>query len=190
MHRHLSPLLLSLLLLPSCQWGGAGKPPPPPDTNRMAEGMAPTPYSAEQIRGFCDDGRQYRFLIENRGQPKQYQITRFGKGDEEHAAMETRATDTTGKALGEPPKAQPPWAALQAHASFPEKDCEIITNLIQGPATSHVCWVYRIRGELDGQPTETVLCFAKNMPGPPILMEKWVGKEVVSRMKLLETTSR
>jgi len=33
MPRHLSPLLLSLLLLPACQWGGAGKPPPPPDTN-------------------------------------------------------------------------------------------------------------------------------------------------------------
>ena len=187
------PLLLTLvLLLPSsaCQSGDPGIPPPPPEANRMADGMAPTPFSAEQIRGFCNNGREYRFLIENLGHPKQYQIMSFGKGDAERALLDSRATDMTGRALGTAQRSSPTWGALQAHASFPEKDCQIVTDSIQGPAMSHECWVYRIQGYQEGQPTETLFCFAKDMPGPPILMEKRVGSELVSRMQLQETTRR
>jgi len=61
---------------------------------------------------------------------------------------------------------------LQAHASFPSKDTHIFEDRCQVPAGSFDCWVYRVRRRENGKLHELRYWFAKELPGPPVLLEE------------------
>lgn len=172
------------LLVASC--GGAAREARMPDpANRLTPGHTPTPYSAEQIREACPDGRQDFYRIEVPGRPTIIRITTFVKGDGESVQFSTRQEDEDGAVLGKPSSSRARWEDLQAHASFPSEQTEISQDRCQVPAGAYDCWVYRVRRREKGRLRETRFWFAKQLAGPPVLLEDETDGRRVFTMTLI-----
>jgi hypothetical protein len=155
-----------------------------PDPRRMKPDHAPTPYSADEIRKACTEGRADKFRLESGGKVR-VQTTTFVKCDEKGAEMEFVATDESGKEEGRR-SGTAAWTDLQAHASFPEKATKITEETIEVPAGKFDCLLYTVT-EKDGVRR---MWFAKKLPGPPVKMTKEAEGKVVFSMTLLEHSEK
>lgn len=127
--------------------------------------MAPTPFTAAQIRDATRNGRRYEWKVEANGKPTQWleitfhdvdangaTIYRGGRDDEEQP-MTTTAVPVT-------------WEELQGHARFPAGATTRSEGSVTTPAGTYDCVVYRVTTD-DG--SLRVFYFAKSMPGAPVL---------------------
>lgn len=154
----------------------------------MTSGHAPTPFTAEQIRRGCPDGRQIAFRIRQEGQPELHNRMRFDDGDEGGASVESTMLTATGTTIGEPQRARSSWSELQAHASFPITQTTIIpvddVGSELGPMPG---WLYRVR-QADGG--TKLLWFATSLPGPPVRMIERDGHgHAVLEMTMVSNTA-
>ena len=62
------------------------------DSRRLKPGHAPTPFSAEEIRGGCPDGRISVFKIETQGRDPIHQTMAFREGDEQGCGTQPNRT--------------------------------------------------------------------------------------------------
>ena len=141
------------------------------DPYQFREGHAPTPFSAEDIRKGCPEGRESTFSIKAPGRKAAEQTFAFGKGTETNTAL-------TVTGMGRKNEVNVAWRALQGHASFPKDQTKITDGKITVPAGTFHCKVYTVTLEAAGVKTVRTFWFAKNLAGPPVKQVQTVaGKE-------------
>lgn len=155
------------------------------DARRLQPDHAPTPYTAEQIRAACLDGRVSVYSVGADHEDHRWTF-RFTNGDEKGTDLETTVTDAEGKVIGKPKKSHPTWKELQAHASYPEKQTKITQEEIETKAGKFACTLYTVT-KREGEDAEvTRAWFATKLPGPPVKLVTEVGGKVVFAMTLVE----
>lgn len=171
-------------VFPGCDHESRWGPWPDPADRRMRADHAPAPYTAEQIRAGCPDGRRSTYYISNPGESDYLRIFRFEGGDEEGTTVGIRATALDGRPLQRLRESRAPWTALQSHASFPTPATEIGRETIcLAPGWFH-CMRYTVRTPQAPPGSYSVLWFARELPGPPVRMERYVGGALTERMTL------
>lgn len=168
----------------------APKPSPeprtPPEANRMKPGFAPTPFSAEQIRKALPRGSWIKLRNETPGGPPTEITFNFLGGTKTNAMIETSIKDDNGVVIGKPETSGSSWKELQSHASFPETSARIKCGRIRTFKGDLDCWLYEVR---EGG-TVTRYWFAKELAGPPVLLEEIRDGKLVRRMTMTGRGSR
>jgi polyisoprenoid-binding protein YceI len=167
----------------------AGRSETPPEENRLAPGMAPSPFSADEIRQGCPAGRITVFRVEQLAGPEGELETprisqeefRFLGGDEEKARIEIVSRNAEGEETGKKPL-ETTWKQLQGHAAWPEDRTRVSSETIETPAGTFVCWRYDVT---IGSGRLARFWFAKDRPGPPVRMVRFEHDEVVFRMEMI-----
>jgi len=171
---------LSLLLLPV-----AAMPDDKPadDPHKMKPGDAPTPYTADEIRKACPEGRTDVFRMEGKG-PKMRTMT-WTKCDEKGADVVTVIAKEDGTKVGGDTKTTT-WKEMQAHGSFPESDTKITEETVEVPAGKFDCWLYTVTQKIANQTMTIRLYFAKTMAGPPVKITQEAAGTVLGSMTMIE----
>ena len=170
-------LLLALLVSPLL-----AAPEGTDDSRRLGPDRAPTPYSAEEIKKACAEGRTDTFRIE-RGKETWKHTIKFTKCDAQGAEVESTNTTEDGKSTTS--KDRQLWTDFQAHGSFPEADTKITEETIEVPAGKFECLLYTVQ-KRDGDPATVRMYFAKKLAGPPVKYTSEQMGKVVFTMTLLE----
>jgi hypothetical protein len=174
--------LLALVALTACS---SARPTQPPASNRMGPGRAPTPFSAEQIRGAFPDGTWVRLAIETPDEPKTFMVFRFSAGDREGATVTTTLLDVAEAPVAPHTSGRSTWRELQSHASFPEGEVRITPatfDTFRGPLDG---WLYEVTQAAEGRLTVTRYAFARELPGPPVLLEATIDGKLVRRLTMV-----
>lgn len=153
------------------------------DPHVLGPGLLPTPFSADEIRAGCPDGRFIRMRIESDGRLVGYRANRFLDGDSEGATVESRRFDADGAAIGEPETARAPWVGVQRHAAFEAARTTRRPEVIDTPLGRLDCLRYTTQDE-DGSIGD--FWFALTMPGMPIRYRSLEGDGVTSEVVVIE----
>jgi hypothetical protein len=156
--------------------------PPARDPHVTADGHAPTPFTEDEIRGGCPQGRMIRLRIEEVGSDSRTRDIRFVRCDAEGADQEFRQFDASGRPLGEPLVRRSTWRELQEHASYPAGQTRIEPEVLETPMGALDCLRYTVT---DGDRRE-VLWFARALPGMPVRSESLDGARATYRMRMVE----
>jgi hypothetical protein len=127
------------------------------DPHVLGPGLAPTPFTAEEIRAGCPAGRTIRLLVEDEGAEPYERFSRFVSCDETGATIERGTGDGTASGRAT-------WADMQAHAAFPAAATTIEPDTIEIPLGTLACQRYTVR---DGDDV-TTFWFAAAYPGMPV----------------------
>jgi hypothetical protein len=144
-------------------------------------GHAPTPFTAEEIRRGCPEGRTIRLLVETAAEQPYMRTITFRKCDRNGAVQERAAATLTGDRLSPVQTQRSTWAELQAHASFPADRTEINQVMLETPLGRHECLRYSVT---DGSTVET-FWFAKTLPGMPVRFTSEVAGQMVSAVVMV-----
>jgi len=154
------------------------------DPHILGPGLLPTPFTADEIRAGCPDGRLIRLLVEVDGQEPFHRTNRFVGGDVEGATLESQRLALDGRPLGEVDAARTTWYQLQAHASFPAATTTRAAETIETPLGTNECLRYT---QTDGT-TVSTFWFAKAAPGMPIRYQAEESGRVTSRVTMIESS--
>ena len=137
----------------------------------MADDMLPTPYTADQIRDTCVLGLQLHWDYRE-GSTTTRQVWTVAEHGE-------AAVSFAYEVAGEPTVTRAStWEDLRLHASFPAASTtktEVTLETAMGPVEA---WHYVVEGE-----PRKDLWFAKDWPGPPVLMTVTQAGTVLVRME-------
>ena len=150
-------------------------PDMPPEEHRLTPDTLPTPFSAAQIRAACAPGRSNTFRVDRRDAAPYLMQWEFVGGDEEGAESVRWTEALDGTPLEERTTSRSRWTEFQGHASYPVNSTTIGTDTIEIPAGRFECWLYTTRSD-DGEVTRA--WFARNLPGPPVLVRSEAGGAV------------
>ncbi|MCB1044790.1 MAG: hypothetical protein KDC35_17740 [Acidobacteria bacterium] len=159
----------------------------PPQMNVMAEGHAPTPYSADEIREGCPDGRTTKTRLWSAESGTTVMTTRFHSGTPEQATFEVISANEQGDRIGQPQEGKAAWSELQRHASFPREHTTIEEVTLDADLGPKACWKYTVTQPDSAQAIVTEYWFAKDLPGPPILMVQRVNNRKTMTMTMIES---
>lgn len=151
------------------------------DPHVMAEGYAPTPFTADEIRVGCPRGRIDEIEIREAGKYAYTRLVTFVECDEEGSLQESHMRDMNGTELGEVTRARATWPELQAHASFPRDATRITETTTELPHGHHHCLLYTVT---NGQ-TVSRFWFARDLPGMPVRVERERDGGIVYSMTLV-----
>jgi hypothetical protein len=152
------------------------------DLHLLASDRAPTPFTAEEIRGGCPTGRTIRLLVELESQPPFVRVNRFVHTDAEGSTVERTRYTLEGELIGSPETDRTTWLQLQAHASFPAAVTEIHPETIETPLGSLDCLRYTV---VDGSATDS-FWFAPSAPGMPVRYTSEEDGRVTSTVTMIE----
>ena len=145
------------------------------DPRKLKPDHAPTPFTADQIWEATPAGRRTTLKMQRSVGPAMMQTFHFKTSDVAGTVIETLR-----HAEGKPPPARgsqghSTWRALQQHASYPASATKITEEVVETPLGKFACFVYTVTA---GENVNRI-CFAKALPGPPVLMTSMQkGKEV------------
>jgi hypothetical protein len=148
-----------------------------PDPHVLAPGLAPTPFTAAEIRAGCPAGR-----VSVVRTPDGLTAIRFVEGDEEGAWIEDTPLDPDGKPAGDVERERSTWLELQEHAAFPVEDTTIDRVELLGPLAQRRCLRYTVRR---GDAT-LVFWFAVDLPGMPIRVDRTEGGETRTTLEVIQ----
>ncbi|MFI5402349.1 MAG: hypothetical protein ACHQ1G_05380 [Planctomycetota bacterium] len=158
-----------------------------PDENEEARRLrpdhAPVPFTADQIREACREGRTDTYRIELRNEKPSKHTAKFLKCDREGAEVE--ATNTLKDGTVTTTKERQAWVDFQTQASFPAIDTKITEETIEVPAGKFECWLYTVQKK-EGDPAVVRLYFAKKLPGHPVKITSEEKGKAIFTMTLLE----
>jgi hypothetical protein len=154
------------------------------DPHVLAPGRAPTPFTADEIRGGCPPGRTIRLRVDAVGETPFHRVSRFVECDETGATMERSRLSLDGSPLAEPELDRVTWRDLQAHGSFPADDTTIESERIETAIGELDCLRYRVH---EGA-TDEVFWFAKDLPGMPIQCVTRTDGQVVTTVSVVDNT--
>lgn len=157
---------------------------PAPDPHVLGPGLLPTPFTADEIRQGCPDGRLIRLRIEADGRLVAFRTNRFSAGDAEGATLESRRFSADGTETGPAEADRVTWRQLQAHAAFPADSTTRIAETIETALGTKACLRYT---RVDGDEVST-FWFATSAPGMPIRFESAKGGRVTSRVTMIENS--
>ncbi|WP_428267844.1 hypothetical protein [Haliangium sp.] len=146
--------------------------------------MAPTPFTAEQIRAATHPGRTYRYEVEDGGQRITVTMT-FVEVTAEAATVERQTITPDGKVIASA-TSHSTWDELVAHAAYPEAATEITETPLSTPAGDFDCLLYTVTGVGPNADQDLHVYFARELPGAPVKMEVSTDGEVVFSMLLIE----
>jgi hypothetical protein len=153
----------------------------PPLHHRLADDHHPTPFSAAQIRDACAPGRRSTYRV-TAGEAVPYlDVWWFEAGDAAGADMVHLRTTAAGTPLGAPERSRASWEELQAHASYPVATTTVDTEAVTTPVGRFEAWRYTT---VAGDGVATRAWFARNLPGPPVLIVSERGGAEVFRYEL------
>lgn len=176
----------------------AATPPPAPPSQAPAPAataaaspaapaaeMAPTPYTAAQIRDASPAGRRVVYKVEEDGKPAVRRVIEFVKSDANGADTRASTMDSSGRVL-DSTEEHASWDELRSHAEFPKGDVDIKHRTISVPLGTLECTVYKVTGQ---NGAVTTLYFADTLPGPPVFFYVEVGGKRV-RTQTMEANER
>lgn len=178
--------LAALLFVSACA-GVAEDSSLPPDANKMRADHAPTPFSADEIREGCPEGRSVKYELALGNGKKQFRVITFTGNSATSAKMESVVLDAAGKPLGTAQVGEASWKDLQSHASFPATQTRITSESRTTPAGTFACWRYDVLVSDDGVSKERRFWFAKDLPGSPLVVEEIAGGQQVMQMTMIRT---
>jgi hypothetical protein len=149
----------------------------PPESHRLQPDHLPTPFSAEQIRDGCPAGRTIRMQEEVAGEPPTFRRIVFTGVDAETSVQELQSTDADGAPLGEASLGRATWLDLQRHASQPADATTVEEVRLALPFGEFECWLYTVMAP----DAELRFWFAKELPGMPVQIERWVDGSLAAR---------
>lgn len=180
-----APLPLTVLLLACAACAHTPPTPPPP----APAAHAPTPFTAEQIRGASSDGRAWVFLLAEAGKPAVHLRMEMSAVGCDTVALTRTVTDaSTGEPLGEAATSTATWPELVAHAAYPTDSTTVADDTIEVPGGRFDAMRYTVSETAEGVTTVTEAWFAPTLPGPPVLMFVRVDGTQVTGLTLLEHT--
>jgi hypothetical protein len=150
----------------------------PHDPHVLGPGLAPTPFTADQIRAGCPAGRSIRLLVADDGEEPYVRFNRFVECDETGALIERGREGAPGEAT------RSTWAGLQAHAAFPITATTIEPETIAIPLGVLECDRYTVRDD-DGV---TVFWFAQAYPGMPVRFTRQEGGRTIGTTTMIESS--
>jgi hypothetical protein len=175
-----------LILLAAC--GGTQTPAPvaqptgPPAWLDAAEpGVAPRPYTVAKLRDGMPVGLELRYRIEAADKPAEIMVMRVVASDEKTGTLATQMLAEDGTLLKDLGTTSAEWATLVRHATFPEPATTVREVTVESPAGSFPGVEYVVR-KPDGV---TTYRFARDAPGPPVVLIAEKDGQVISRMTLL-----
>lgn len=137
------------------------------------EAMLPTPFTAPQIQAAMKPGLEIRFEILAGERPKVISVWSVLGNEDAGLRFEQSTVAADGSTVLEGPKTGPatPWEELRRHAEFPSGNTERREAPVSIPTLGTFDgWLYT-RTESDGdQTTVSTFHFAKDLPGPPVVM--------------------
>jgi hypothetical protein len=133
------------------------------DPHVLGPGLAPTPFSADEIRASCPEGRTIRLLVEPAEGEPFLRMNRFAECDHDGATLERAQLATDGHVVPPVASIRVTWLDLQRHAAFPEAETTIEPDRLELPFGTVECLRYTVRGE-----SEEVYWFARDLPGMPV----------------------
>lgn len=157
----------------------------PSDENRLHPEHAPTPFSADEIRRACSNGRVIRHSIQS-GNSQFHQETSFGRATGDNCEITVRNYDLTGKMLGKANKSRAAWIELQRHASFPAENTVIQEWKGETAVGWRSGWKYVVKASKQGQIHVSTFIFARDLPGPPVEFTQTVDGLPKYRMVLVD----
>jgi len=136
---------------------------PGPDPHLPGPDLAPTPFTADEIRAACPDG--HRVLVRTtRGGDVSHHVSGFEGGDPEGCTSTSVETDASGTPTGQPRARRVTWLELQAHAAFPAASTTIARERIRLAFGERDCLRYEVVDEAG----PTTFWFATDHPGMPV----------------------
>jgi hypothetical protein len=143
------------------------------DPRVLGADLAPTPFTAAEIRESCPDG--HRLLVRTvLGGKVSFHCDSFAAGDADGCALTQVVTDASGTPVDEPRTARVTWRELQEHAAFPAAATTIAPERIDSPLGALDCLRYDVR-RATGTST---FWFATRHPGMPVRYETADGARV------------
>jgi hypothetical protein len=152
-------------------------PPPPSEA-----GLAPRPFTIEQIRAAMPEGTDLRMRVEEQGKPPAVLHWRVTRSDDSGLTVSAELLDNEGHLVANQGEKSSSWPEILGHASFPAAATKRHEGEIMVPAGTFHSIDYQVAGE--GGVT-TIYRFAKELPGPPVLMVVEKDGLVVRTMTLL-----
>jgi len=147
---------------------------------------APTPYTAEEIRAANPVGTVLVYRIQQTGTPTVVRTMEFVRADANGARISSSTVTEGGAPVGTPSDADAPWTELRDHGAFPAARTLRSRRSCTVPGGSFECLLYTVTGEEEGIPTVSRYWFARERPGPPVLVETEREGVVVFRMELMD----
>ncbi|WP_299444880.1 hypothetical protein [uncultured Phycicoccus sp.] len=151
------------------------------DAHLVEPGHLPTPFTAEEIRRGCPDGRTIVLRVEPAGQPPQTRTVTFVGGDARGTTQVRAPLGADGRPGPETGRDRSTWRSLQAHASFPRERSTVQRARLDHPLGDLDCFRYTVS---DGDAVDTYW-FDRTRPGMPVLLESRRGSEVVLRVTVV-----
>lgn len=152
------------------------------DPHRLDPSHLPTPFTADEIRRGCPDGRTLVIRVEPARQPAQTRTVTFVEGDAEGAVQVRAPLGADGSPGEETGRDRSTWRELQAHASFPAERSTVERARLDHPLGSLDCLRYTVR---DGDAVDTYW-FDRARPGMPVLLESRRGNAVILAVTVIE----
>ena len=153
----------------------------PPESHRLRPDHLPTPFSAAQIRDGCPPGRAIRLREESAGKEPTFRRIVFTGVDAETSVQELQSTDADGTPLGEASLGRATWLDLQRHASQPAGATTVEEVRLALPFGEFECWLYTVTAP----DAELRFWFAKELPGMPVQVERWVDGSLAARSLMI-----
>jgi hypothetical protein len=173
-----------VLVLASLALVAAGcRTPNTPFPEAQIAGLAPIPYTAEEIRANHPSGSMTHLEIVRGGEVVEVVHTEFLDADALSVTLRMSRFDAAGAPLGEPAEQRATWEELRGHAHFAAAATELGHSLVEVPAGEFECWVYRVHA---GDEADTVVTyhFAVDEPGPPVLFVEERGGVETGRWRM------
>ena len=108
-------------------------------------------------------------------------MNRFVSVDDDGADYAVESMTMDGEAIDDPVEMRTKWEEFQKHASFPEDQTEIDTDVLETRMGALQCKRYTVT---DG-PTSDVYWFAVDKPGMPVKVETVAPRGVAYRMTMI-----
>jgi hypothetical protein len=155
------------------------------DPHVLGPGLLPTPFSADEIRAGCPEGRTIRMRVEADGRFVGFRVNVFSRPDAEGATLESRQLDEDGNPAGAPRASRVTWRELQGHAAFEADRTSVESEVLDSPLGRLDCRHYTVT-EPDG--TVDDFWFAMSAPGMPIRYRSTAGGRVTSEVTVIENS--
>lgn len=149
------------------------------DPHVLGPGLAPTPFTAAEIRAGCPAGRVVHLLVEDDDEASYLRYNRFTSCDSDGATIERGRVDAAPDAAD-----RTTWADLQAHAAFPAATTTITPETIDIPLGVVACDRYVVRDEREVH----TFWFARAYPGMPVRITREVGGRTVATTTMVAST--
>lgn len=137
-----------------------------------AAGIAPRPYTWQQIRDAMPEGFLARYRVEYAGQDPVITVSRVTRWGERQGTLWQQKESLDGQPLGPPEEAEERWEDLRDHATFPAAETTIAEEELVTPAGRFDCWLYTVVTRAEGRTVESRFHFAKLKPGAPVRYER------------------